>query len=131
MKILGIDFGLRNMGLAISFDSLIEPFGQIRFKNFKEAQEKLEKITKEEKIKKIVMGISEGKMAKITRNFAKNLEEKTNLPIFLEDESFSSLEARDKMRKIAKPKRKRQIEEHQIAACLLLENFLARMKIEA
>lgn len=128
MKILAIDFGLKNMGLAIAYDDLIEPFGQIKFENFQEAQEKILKILKEEEVEKIVIGISEGKMAKLSKEFAKRLQEKISLPIILQDESFTSLQARDEMLKIAKPRKKRQKQEHQIAACLLLENFIARIK---
>lgn len=127
MRILGIDFGLRNIGLAMADHDLVEPFGQLRFKNLRVALEKIQKILEEEKIEKIVLGISEGKMAEKTKEFAKQLEEKTHQPVFLVDESFSSREAREKMLEISKPQRKRRKQEHQVAACLLLENFIARM----
>jgi len=130
MRFLGIDFGLRNIGLAIADHDLIEPLGQLRFKNLQAALEKIQKILKEEEIEKIVLGISEGKMAEKTRKFAEQLEEKTHRPVFLVDESFTSQEAREKMLEISKPQKKRRKQEHQVAACLLLENFIARMRQE-
>ncbi len=130
MRVLGIDFGLRNIGLAIAEHDLVEPFGQLRFKNLQVALEKIQKISKEEEIDKIVLGISEGKMAEKTKEFAEQLKEKTHRPIFFVDESFSSQEAREKMLEISKPQRKRRKQEHQVAACLLLENFIARMRKE-
>lgn len=130
MKILGIDFGLRNIGLAIAYNDLIEPFGQIRFKNFQTVLKEIQKILEEEEIEKIVVGISEGKMAKRTKEFVGKLQGRIKRPVFLMDESFSSREAREKMLEIFKPQKKRKKQEHQIAACLLLENFTARMKTE-
>lgn len=130
MKVLGIDFGLKNLGLAIAHNDLVESFGQIRFKNFQTVLGEIQKILEEEEIERIVVGISEGKMAERTREFAGKLQGRTKRPVFLVDESFSSREAREKMLETFKPQKKRKKQEHQIVACLLLENFIARMKTE-
>lgn len=128
MKILAIDFGFKNLGLALSEGNFVEPLGQIKFKTFDQAFIQIVEILKKEKIERIILGINEGKIYEATKKFGRQLQEKTKLAVILEDESFTSLEARKELINLPKSRKKRRNQEHQVAACLLLENFLARMK---
>ena len=62
MRYLGIDFGLRRIGLAISEGSLASPWQVLEIKNFKDGFEKISKIINDEKFEKIIIGLPEGKM---------------------------------------------------------------------
>jgi len=121
MKTLGIDFGEKKIGLAASFGPLAEPFGVIKTANW---QRQLTKICQEEKIERLVVGVSEGKMAEKQKRFAAKLEEVCHLPVFLADETLTSKEAIDKMRKLGK-----RGEEDKFAATLLLQRFLDKSRV--
>jgi len=44
MKILAVDFGLRNIGLAFSQGQLVEPLAQLKVDNPAQALEKIKKV---------------------------------------------------------------------------------------
>lgn len=124
MKILGIDFGLRYLGLAISDGYLAEPLTTIQVKNDKEALENLRQICQQEKIEQIILGLPEGPLVEQIHQFAGNLKQATNLPVFFQEEDLSSQEAVRKMIEAGKPRNKRQTDEHMVAACLILQAYL-------
>lgn len=116
MKTLGIDFGQKKIGLAIADGPLAEPFGVVKTKNWPKS---LERICQKEKVERLVVGVSEGKMAEKQKTFARCLEKILVLPVFLVDETLTSKEAIVKMRKLGK-----KGEEDKFAATLLLQRFL-------
>ena len=122
MKFLGIDFGLKNIGLAMSEGFLVEPLSVV--KDVKQ----ISRICQEYKIEKIIIGLSEGEMAKKTRAFGEKLARQTSLPVEYQDETLTSEEAKELMVKIGKPKKKRQGQAHAIAASLILQAYLERRK---
>jgi len=118
MKTLGVDFGEKKIGLAISLGPLAEPFGVVKTVSW---QTRLAKICQEEGVERLVVGVSEGKMAKKQKRFASRLGEVCRLPVFLVDETLTSREAIDKMRELG-----RKGEEDKFAATLLLQRFLEK-----
>lgn len=94
--ILGIDFGLSSLGLAISTSGQIaSPLGVINIKD-KSLNETVGSIYQQVKGKKIitlVVGVSEGTMAQKTKDWAKSLANVLQLPVNFVDESLSSIEA--------------------------------------
>jgi putative Holliday junction resolvase len=124
MKILGIDFGLINLGLAMSEGELVEPLTQLRVKNPEEAVAQLVPLCQKNKIKKIIIGLPEGKLVKTIKKFSRQLRQRTNLPIVFQEEDFTSQEASKKMLEAKKPLKKRQKQEHMMAACLILQSYL-------
>lgn len=146
MKILGIDFGKKNIGLAIADGSLSEPYSKLQIKKLanrdssgmkklKSLQsripaecERIKKICETEGIDKVVIGISEGRMARKTRDFGKRLKKATGLPVEYQDETLTSEEAKKLMVEIGKPKKKRQKQADSIAAALILQRYLEQRK---
>ena len=127
MKYLCIDFGLKHLGLAIADGPLAEPFGE---KNNNENFFKyLINLIKTEKIDKIVIGLSEGKMGETTKAFAEKLKTLTNLPIFFQDETLSSVEAKQKLLEAGAPQKKRR-RDHSAAAALILQDYLDTIKVK-
>ena len=98
MKYLGIDFGTKRVGLALSDES-----GEFAFPKeivpFDKAQHRIVALCKEEAIGGIVFGASlatneeENEVHTTAKRFADRLFELTNLPLFFEREDFSSVEA--------------------------------------
>jgi len=102
-KYLGIDYGSKKIGIAVSD---IEgkfgfPFSIVLNKNKEEALEKVLQILKEKGIQNIVVGESlnlkgeENKILEKAKSFVNKLKEKDkNLKIFFEKEWLSTIEAR-------------------------------------
>lgn len=130
MNLLGIDFGTKRIGLAIATSNIAQPL--VIIDNFSsprltdivstKAMGKILKIVTEHKIEKIVVGISEGQMANKTESFIGELEKEISLPIEEVDETLSSVEAGRSMRHM--PKNKREGRRDQIAAALILQDYL-------
>ncbi|MDA1079881.1 MAG: Holliday junction resolvase RuvX [bacterium] len=93
-KTLGIDFGTKRIGLALSFASLAEPLAIVE--NDAQVFAEIQKIIDEEKVGQLVCGISEGEMATKTKVFATELSLRTNLPLEFVDETLSSQVVRAK-----------------------------------
>ncbi|PJE67831.1 Holliday junction resolvase RuvX [Candidatus Shapirobacteria bacterium CG10_big_fil_rev_8_21_14_0_10_40_9] len=117
MKILAVDFGLAKIGLAISEGALAEPLGIIENKNWETG---IKRICQEQKIDKIVVGISEGEMAEKQKKFGVELARVVSLPFEFQDETLTTSEAIAKMREIGK----RVKDEDAISAALILQEYL-------
>lgn len=120
MRILGIDFGLKKIGLAIAENGFINPLGLVKNK------EQIARICQEQAVEKIVIGLSEKTMGRKTRQFGEELKKLTNLPLVYQDETLTSEDAKNLMVEISKPKKKRQEQIDLIAACLILQNYLEK-----
>lgn len=97
-KILGIDYGEAKIGLAISADSLALPLEIIA--NSEDAQEKIKKIVKSEKVDLLVVGLPLGKMGEETagsqkiKKFAGKLAVYLGLEVVLFDERLTTAQVK-------------------------------------
>ena len=132
MRILGIDFGDRKIGLAIS-DMLgitAQPLLSYRRRNKKEDARFFKRVAAEYDIQEVIVGLplrmdgSSGTRAEKTRDFAGWLERVLNLPVHLWDERLTTKQA-DKILREQKlrPKAKKAIED-QISAVIILSTYL-------
>lgn len=124
MKYLGIDFGLKYIGLATSWDDLAEPMVQFRYNAEAEALDKIRRICSQNTIEKIVMGISENEMEQKTNEFGQKLAKSTKLPVVFQDETLTSKEAAEKLIVTGQGRKKRAKKDHRVAAALILQSFL-------
>ena len=105
-RLLGIDPGKKNIGLAICDENkaVATPFKTLIKNNFESLFKEINKIIQENEIKGIVIGNpvnmdgSLGRSAQSSMDFAKNLSKNITIPITLWDERLSS-EAAFKMTK--------------------------------
>lgn len=99
MRYLGIDFGTKRIGLAISDEAGVMGFPYGIIPNDSRLLEDLQRLIEKEKVQAIVMGESKNSsgednpVMRVARAFATALEEKTGLPIFFEFEAFTTQEA--------------------------------------
>lgn len=114
--ILGIDYGLKNIGLAISEGLLAEPKETLKIKNTIIGLRAIEKKVHEWGIEKIVIGISEGKSKIRALSFGKKLENMLDLPVEFADETLSTYEANASGRKNSS--------DHSKAAAIILQRYL-------
>lgn len=124
MAFLGIDFGLKKIGLALSEGKLTEPLMVIE--NRTVAMDKIAAICQEYGIKKVIIGLSEGKMTHRVRRFGENLSQKLKLPVLYHQETLTTQEAIAKMVEAGKKRKYRREKEDACAAALILQHYLEK-----
>ncbi len=100
-KLLGVDFGEKKIGIAISDDEGAFAFPNSIIPNTMGAVSHLARLVLENGIKKVVFGLSqnfEGKenpIMKEARDFSLELKKITNAEVVFQNESFSTVHARE------------------------------------
>ncbi len=132
-RLAAFDYGLKRVGFAVC-DALhisVTPkriFDPTKPDFWREVTESL----KQEEAAAVVVGIpyrdddKESELVEIIEKFIEQLKEKTGLPVFAYDESYSSREAVSTMLEIGKKRKKRSKKgaKDKIAAAIILKNFL-------
>ena len=118
MRILGIDYGRKKIGMAVTEGSLAEPYKVIRVNSFQEAVEKVSKEVEVSKVSKVVVGISEGEMGEESKKFAESIGAE------IYDETLTSQDAQRMAIEAGIKRSRRQGMEDAYAACLMLQNYL-------
>lgn len=124
MKYLGIDFGLKHVGLALADGPLAEPLGEKN--NNQTIFRYLDNLIAGEKIDKVVIGLPEGDLTETIKSFGAKLGQLCGKEIIYQDETLSSHEAKSKLLAAGAPQKKRRLD-HQAAAALILQGFLDMM----
>lgn len=122
MKYLGVDFGLRRVGMATSEGILASPLHTIEVRNLQDAVQKVSQLAKDQAFTKIVVGLPEGKMGQTVLRFVKALK-KMGFEVETEDEILSSQRAIQEMIELGIPKKARRVNDAQ-AAAIILQNYL-------
>jgi putative Holliday junction resolvase len=129
MKILAIDFGEKNFGIALTDDLGIIAIPYSVEKNDNNFHKTLIKIINEKKINKIIAGFplslkgQEGEQALRVRKYFEELSKKINMNIELVDERFSTRISENKLRELKKNTEK---DIDKFAAAIILENYLSK-----
>lgn len=118
MKYLGVDFGLKRVGLAQSEGTLASPLQTISVRGVKDAIKKISQFAQDKKVSKIVVGLPEGKLGKTALGFVRGLKN-AGLNVETADETLSSQKAIYKMIEENIPRGKRQINDAYSAAIIL------------
>lgn len=99
MRILAIDYGLKNTGFALGEDGFTMPFDQISTTSISTIIDKVKKIIDSENISKIIVGLpishNNLKIQKSIKDFLEVLRESITLEIELVDEDSTSKDAFD------------------------------------
>jgi putative Holliday junction resolvase len=98
-KIMGIDFGSKRVGIALSDNSHKYAFPKSVLPNNSKLVDEICKICQSESVEKIVVGDSKAydqtpnKIMESVKLFVEDLKLKTNIPIIMHNEMMTSLEA--------------------------------------
>ncbi len=122
MKYLGVDFGLKRIGLAISEGSLASPLKIIEGYGMGDLVDKVVRIAADEKVDQVIVGVPEGKIGEIVKKFTRELK-KRGLKVDSADETLSSQNALQSMIEMGIPKKKRSSNDA-TAAAIILQQFL-------
>lgn len=133
MRVLGVDFGPRQIGLAVSDETgfLARPLRSLTVERIREAPQAVAAVAREEEAGTIVVGMPVGLEGEEHRpeshrvlRFAKALRAATGLTVHLEDESLSSREAREMPSVSRRGARGAAEREHSRAAAIVLQRWL-------
>ena len=139
MRILGIDYGDRKIGLAVSDELKLtaQALETYRRKNQKEDKEYFKKLVSRYEIEEIVVGLplrmdgSPGTRATKTREFARWLKAVLNLPVLFFDERLTTQQAIKILHHHkGNPKVKKDLED-QISAVIILMAYLESKRVKS
>jgi len=131
-RILALDFGARNLGLAVSDELRLTAQGlpTYRRSNRNNDLRFLRQVIRQYGVGEIVMGLplrmtgNPGTQAQKVRDFAEELRRRLKLPVHLFDERLTSVEANRVLRETGMSIRRRAEVVDQMAAVLILQSFL-------
>ncbi|MCB1482970.1 MAG: Holliday junction resolvase RuvX [Rhodobiaceae bacterium] len=134
--LIGLDPGTKTIGVAASDPSrlMAMPVETVRKTKFTADAERLLDLTAERKAAAIVLGLprnmdgSEGPRAQSVRAFARNLSQKTDLPIVYWDERLSTVAAERELIAADASRAKRAQVIDQMAAVFILQGALDRLR---
>ena len=131
MKTLGLDVGDKNIGIALGEDILATEYDTLRGLSWQEAISEILDICQREEVGKIIIGMpknmndnSEGIQAKKVRQFYQNLIKATKIPIFLEDETLTSVQAEEMLKDEGLNPQQAKERIDQLSAKLILQQYL-------
>lgn len=135
MRIIGLDFGSKTVGVAISDSLLLTAQGKeiIRRKEenkLRQTLARIEELIVEYEVKEIVLGLpkhmnaSEGVRAELTYEFKDKLERRTGLPVVLWDERLTTVAADRLLMEAGVRRENRKEYVDKIAASFILQSYL-------
>lgn len=138
MKYLGLDLGTRTLGISISdlTHTIATTYKTIRYEenDYNFLINELKTIIEKEKIEKLVLGLPKnmnntiGESAERCLNFKKQLEEKLNINVEMQDERLTTVEAANYMIEANMSRKKRKQKIDSLAANIILQTYLDRKK---
>lgn len=132
MRYLGVDYGLKRVGLALTDPDgvLAYPYSVIEWERRDDLFQRLLEVIVAERVEAVVVGLplaldgSDTETTRMVRNFVQRLTRRIDLPVHLADERLSSWEAEEAMKEagVSWKKRKRHLDSE--AAARILKSFL-------
>lgn len=135
MRIMGLDFGAKTVGVAIS-DALlltaqgIEIIRRTEENKLRRTLARIEELIVEYEVEEIVLGLpkhmnnTEGVRVELTMDFKDKLERRTGLPVTLWDERLTTVAADKAMMEAGLNREERREHVDKIAACFILQGYL-------
>lgn len=141
MRIMGLDFGSKTVGVAISDPLLITAQGIeiIRRKDenkLRQTLARIEELIVQYEVEEIVLGFPKnmndtiGERAELSLEFKDKLERRTGLPVTMWDERLTTVAADRAMMEAGIRRENRKERVDRIAAVLILQGFLDRRSME-
>lgn len=135
MRIMGLDFGSKTVGVAVSdptgfIATGVEIIRREREDKLRKTYSRIEELITEYSVEKIVLGYplnmddTSGERVRKTLSFKEDIERRTGIPVVLMDERLSTVEAEELMNemRISGADRKKVVDK--IAATFILQWYL-------
>ena len=136
-RILGLDYGRRRVGVAVSdlLGMTAQPLATWSGLSDAELVKKIDSLISEMDIRQVVLGDplttkgESGTMSERVRRFATQLSRAISVPVQLQDERLTTVEAHRILRDVGrKPSRDKEIVDR-VAAVLILQTYLDRHSV--
>ncbi|MCF7796675.1 MAG: Holliday junction resolvase RuvX [Lentisphaeria bacterium] len=132
-RILAIDPGGRRIGLALTdpLRIIASPYKTLVVRDEEDALKQLLEVIMDQEVVEIVIGLpvntqrQDSAQTKRVRDFAEKLKSRVEIPLFLVDESFSSVEAERMLHNMGKKIGDDKGAVDRLAATVILEQYLA------
>lgn len=127
MRYLGVDYGLKKMGLAISEGQIASPLKVLEIHSLNDAISKITNVIKQKTINRVVIGVPESGVAKsAAKKFISKLKDtlkSETVSVIEAPETLSSNSAKNLMIDLGLSEKARQ-KEDAYAAAIILQDFL-------
>jgi len=136
MRVLAVDLGTKNIGTAIS-DELgisVRPVETVRRRGTRHDIARLKSLVEDLGAQAVVVGLpirmdgTVGEAAENALRFAEKLRSEIPVAVYTEDERLTSYEADQIMIGQGRTRRQRRIHSDEMAAAIILRDFLSRIK---
>jgi putative holliday junction resolvase len=132
LRILGVDWGERRIGLAVSDPSgvIASPLPTLKVTGREDALTKVAKAAEQQEAERIVVGLpllmsgEQGRAAEAALQFASSLRERTGLIVETYDERLTSAQSRRRLHETGVKTGRAKEKVDQGAAVVLLESYL-------
>src|SRR5688572_3882682 len=136
MRVMGLDVGDRNIGVAVSDALLMTAQGRPTLKrsNLQTDLEYLRRVAEENEVSKVVVGKPlhmdgrESPQSRKVAKFATKLSKTTGLPVILWDERLTSFAAEQHLEEAGLNWRERRKHVDKLAAMFILQDYLDSLK---
>ena len=135
MRIIGLDYGTKTVGVAVS-DSLgitaqaVETITRKEENKLRQTLARIEALIDEYNVEEIVVGLPKnmnntiGERAEACRDFADKLERRTGLPVIMRDERLTTVSADNVLKECGVRRENRKAVVDKIAAVFILQGYL-------
>ena len=141
MRIMGLDFGSKTVGVAVSDALLITAQGieivrREQENKLRRTLARIEELIKEYQVERLVLGLpknmdgSLGERAEKTMEFKAMLERRTGLEVILWDERLTTVAADKLMMEVGVRRENRKNYVDSIAATFILQGYLDKLSLE-
>jgi len=132
MRLMGLDYGDRNIGVAVSdaFRWTAQGTGVIVRRRDSSEFDRIADLVKEHEVSEIVVGLPKnmngtiGPRGEICIEFAEQIKQKLNIPVHLWDERLTTVAAERTLIEADVSRKKRKLVIDKMAATLILQNYL-------
>jgi putative holliday junction resolvase len=137
MRALAIDFGSKNIGVAVS-DALgitVRPVETIRRSSLNKDIARLQFLLEELEVESVVVGLplrmdgTMGDAAEKTLRFVEQLRAKITVPVVTQDERLTSFEAEQLMMERGLNRVQRRRHSDEVAATIILQDYLSSTRM--
>lgn len=132
-RILGIDFGSKRVGFALSdlLGITAQPLSTLERKNKETDFAVIEKIIADKKVTKVVLGLplnmdgTEGELCRLSRAYGKQINERFSIPVEFFDERLTSMQVERMLVEEADVSREKRVgAKDRIAASVILQAYM-------
>jgi RNAse H-fold protein YqgF len=132
MRTMGLDYGDRNIGVAVSdaFGWTAQGLETVQKRRDGGELDRIAELVKEHEVTEIVVGLPKnmnntiGPRGEISMAFAEQLQQTLNLPVHLWDERLTTVSAERTLLEADVSRKKRKLVIDKMAATLILQNYL-------